>query len=98
MFGDELDTIIVAKNKIAGHDFDVVGHVAGQVNGPVDFGDDPPSKRVGARAEGEEREVRHFEYILRVSTVAGDEHASAAVRVRHLATHLAKVGGLHIAA
>ena len=73
-----------------------MGHVAGQVDGPIDLGDDPAAVEVGARAVGVHGEVIHLEHILGVTTVAGQQHATAAMGIGQLAAHLAEVGGLQI--
>ena len=57
-----------------------------------------PPKKLGARAEGEHREVRHLQHILSIAAIPGQQHAAAAVCIRELTAHLAKLGRLHVTA
>ena len=95
---DELHAVIIAENEIAWEDAHIVAQVTGQHDGHIYIGDHPPAKRVRRGAKGEDWEIRHFQHVLGVAAVPGDQHPAAAVGIGHLAAHLAKMGWLHIPA
>src|SRR2546423_6421074 len=73
-----------------------MGQVSRQINGLIDLSDDPPTEGVGPRAKTEDGKVRHLENVLSIAAVAGKQHASTAMGIGKLATHLPEVCGLHI--
>src|SRR5205823_7199897 len=88
--------IIVAEDEVARHHPDVMGQVSRQINGLIHLGDDPPTEGVGPRAKTEDGKVRHLENVLSIAAVASKQHASTAMGIGKLATHLPEVCGLHI--